>query len=173
MDQEIGHVRVGDERRSGLGDCDDRIASCDSGQPLFCKPMMPCSVWILQFSQEGGRDRRRRHDRFGQGGTADLDEDPHRVDVVHPEATELFRNEQSGDSDLAMLGPEFGGAAGFGLPLGPNELDRTFTREKVANGFLKQELVFVEVEFHRSLYFRGMPRIRSAMMLRWISFVPA
>ncbi len=40
----------------------------------------------------------------------------------------------------------------------------------------QQSLVFGEVEFHgRSprRYFRGRPRMRSAMMLRWISLVPA
>ena len=44
--------------------------------------------------------------------------------------------------------------------------------EIVADGLLQQSLILVEVEMH-GLYFRGRPRMRSAMMLRWIWFVPA
>ena len=59
-------------------------------------------------------------------------------------------------------------------------LDGALADEEVAHGLLQQPLVFGEVELHDARrhrtvfsYFRGMPRMRSAMMLRWISFVPA
>ena len=59
------------------------------------------------------------------------------------------------------------------LPPRTNGVRCHFSAKHTANGVLEVELVLSEVKFIALPHFRGMPSIRSAMMLRRISLVPA
>src|SRR4029079_8436300 len=68
---------------------------------------------------------------------------------------------------LAELRPQPVGGRGL-VDARPHQRDRTMTREQPTRGVAHQQLFVREREVH----YRGSPRIRVAMMLRWISLEP-
>ncbi len=68
--------------------------------------------------------------------------------------------------------PQAGHGPGVVLPGVAHRRRRALVGEDVADGVGEEDLVLGEAEVHGA-YFLGRPRTRSAMMLRWISLVPA
>jgi hypothetical protein len=96
--------------------------------------------------------------------------DQHALDFAEPHAALRLGHEQAGHAHLGELLPQRARAAGLRLPQLAQRLGPVLLREEVAQRGLEQQLVFAEAEVHRYL---GIPRMRSEMMLRWISLVPA
>ena len=112
------------------------------------------------------------HERFGNGGVTDFLEDPNESDFIHTESSSLFRRKRSEDADLCERPPEIGHSCVSGFPAGPYRIGGAAVGEEVPDG-VAEHVVFVG-EFKSHDYPRlGSPSTRSAMMLRWISLVPA
>ena len=113
-------------------------------------------------------------DRLGAGGIPEFLERQHEVEGRHVEAAVRLRG---GDAEHPGGGkglPESGDTTVGVLPGGPHRRWRALIGEDVPDGLGEHHLVVGEGELHGPVpYFLGRPSTRSAMMLRWISLVPA
>ena len=112
------------------------------------------------------------HDRFRHRESSGLFEHEHEVDKREPEPSCRLRGEHADHAHGGELIPETGHTAGGVRPRGAHVRRRAFVDEEVAGRVADRELLFGEGEVH-GCYFRGRPRTRSAITLRWISLVPA
>lgn len=107
------------------------------------------------------------HKGFRQGDIARLLRQQNKIQGAHAEAAINFRHGHAGQTQLRQLRPQCIGAAGIGTPQLADELRRHLVAKKIPHRLLKQELVFSKGKIHGDpSYFRGIPSMRSAMILR-------
>ena len=92
--------------------------------------------------------------------------------IVHAQATESFGDRQCGQALLGDLVTQIRGATDIGFPDFTEHFGGRFGHQKTADGLAKRDLVFGKGKVHARPHF-GRPSMRSAIMLRWISLVPA
>src|SRR5206468_3855434 len=109
--------------------------------------------------------------RLGERGAAELLVEQHGRGLVEAEPALLLGDGEARDPELGELAPELGRAPRIALPERADAGRRALAGEEVAHRLLERQLVVVEEEAHRG--YRGRPSRRSAITLRWISFVPA
>jgi hypothetical protein len=148
--QKVGVAGVDRERRSGELHRHDRLAGGDARQPV-----------AAGFGQDRRRDRERLDERLGQRRPPGFLEHEHQIHRV-------------GDLEQPRLAERLPHGS---IPLGAapqlaQPRRRRLLLEELAREIPDGELLVGEIEIHRG-YFRGRPSTRSAMMLRWISLVPA
>ena len=163
--EELGQVRVGHHRVHFQTDGHDRLASGDAGQPFGSQRL------IAAIAQQGRGNRCRLEQRLDQSNAAGFLERQHHLQLGERQAAVLFGNEHAEHTHLRELAPQLGRAAGFGFPRGTDRIGRHLACEERTDALLKALLVFGEEKIHDQAL--GRPSSRSAITLRWISFVPA
>ncbi len=110
---------------------------------------------------------------IGPGAAAlpELLEQEHEVDLGAAEPTLVFRHEHAEHTHPTEMGPQLGVVPAAALPCRADVRRRALLGEEVAQALGEELLVVGEGEAHQRP--RGSCRTRSAMMLRWISLVPA
>jgi hypothetical protein len=111
-------------------------------------------------------------DRLGQRGAPALLEHRDERLLVEAEAAELLRRHDPEEPGVCEHPRERVRAAALRRPRCAHRRRRTPALEQRARPCLERAHVRVEGEVHPR-YLRGSPSNRSAMTLRWISFVPA
>jgi hypothetical protein len=163
--QQIGDVRVRHERDVGMADREEGVAGGHAREPLLRERV------VAELGEERRAHRRRRDDGLGERRAAALLEEEHAERLVEAHAAVRVGHECAREPDVGQLLPEVGRAPGLGPPRRAHALGRALRAQEVAHGLLEQQRVLAEAEVHRQSL--GMPRMRSAITLRWISFVPA
>jgi hypothetical protein len=122
---------------------------------------------------ETGRQMR-REDGSGDERPAELFEHHGRGGGAQPEAPPVFRKSQGEHAGVGELGPPRC-VDGHALALGATyPIEREASGAQPTHAVGQRYLVLGKLEVHGCLaYPLGSPRIRSAMMLRWICDVPA
>ena len=121
--------------------------------------------------QQRHSERRGLDDRLRHRATAGLLEDEHEIDHREAEPAARLRREHSDDAHVGELLPEAGDTAGRVRPGGANVRGRAFLLQQLTHRVAKRDVIVGEREAHGQR--RGIPSTRSAITLRWISFVPA
>ena len=132
-----------------------------------------------QRRQQGDRNAGVLHERLGQRGTTGLLRHQHEVDVGQAHAADGFGRQHARQAELHQARPAFGVVATHRGSFArlrragrhPQLGRRAHVVEQFADGRSHHPLLFAEREIHGP--YLGMPSTRSAMMLRWISLVPA
>ena len=152
------HVRARFDRRRG-----DQLAAGDPAGGLDRR----------RVAGEGRDDDCHRLDHGpGHRRVAELLEQQDRVDDAEAHPAGVLRSEDADDAHVGELLPQRRAVGPAVLPQRAQVGGGELLREQVAETVGEQELVVGESEAHRQTPF-GSCRTRSAMMLRWISFVPA
>ena len=169
QEQQVGDVRVGHQRVAVETDRELRLAGGYLRQPLGGER------GIAAVAQAGRAHQHGVYQRLGQRHVADLLGEQHEVELVHAEAAVLLGHRDAGEAELGELRPQRVGAPRCGFPRRADALGRDLGHEELAHRLLEQFLVVGEAEIHVCVlpYARGMPSMRWAMILRWISLVPA
>ena len=107
----------------------------------------------------------------GRRRLAELLQQQHEVDVGAAEAALLLGHEHAEHAHLPEVRPQRGVVTRAFLPRRAHVRGRALLGEEVAEALGEELLVVGEREPHQRP--RGSCRTRSAMMLRWISLVPA
>ncbi|COW78586.1 Uncharacterised protein [Mycobacterium tuberculosis] len=112
-------------------------------------------------------------DRAGHAPAPETFERDNQIDRTGTQSVELLRYAQRGDAQVGQLLPHL--AAGRHITGSPSTDDagQVGGAERRVDAGREVALLFVECEFHGHVFSRGSPSSRSAMMLRWISLVPA
>ena len=138
------------------GGDDARLAGCSQGQPARRQ-------FTADILQQGHGNQRVIDQRFGKRHIAAFLGQQYKVHGVHAQATVFLGHRDTGETEFGKLLPECRVAARVCFPTGAQPLGGDFVDQKVADGILKQQLVFAESEIHGYL---GIPSMRSAIMLR-------
>jgi hypothetical protein len=124
--------------------------------------------------RDGERGDRRLQQRTGQAGLSRRFGDDGELDVAQPEPAVPLGHTDREQVHLGEPLPEGVQYARFVAPA--DDVRRALRSEDRARQPVEGTLVVAQVEVHRSPFAtgsRGSPSSRSAMMLRWISLVPA
>jgi hypothetical protein len=121
--------------------------------------------------EQRGAERRRFDDRLGRRASSRLLEDEHDIHHVHAHTAARLGQQHADDAHLGELVPEPRDATGLVRPRFAHVRGGAPALQQLAHRVAERELVVGEGEAHD--YFLGRPRTRSAITLRWISFVPA
>ncbi len=132
---------------------------------------VPAADAHVGASEERTAERGGLDDRFGERAPARLLEDQYEVDHREPEPAVRFGREHADDAHLRELVPQTGNPTGLVRPRGAYVCGRALLVEELAYRVAERDLVLGERESHRQRL--GSPSTRSAITLRWISFVPA
>ncbi|MCG3170947.1 MAG: hypothetical protein CALGDGBN_02518 [Pseudomonadales bacterium] len=166
--QQVSDVRVGHQRVASESDREPGVAGGHAWQPLGGERRVAAAREQRRTDQHGVDQR------FGQRHVAHFLGEQHEIEFAHAESAVLLGDGEPGETEPGELRPEFVRTAGRRLPRGADALGRDLGGEEFAHRALEQTLVFAETEIHLpSPYARGMPSMRWAMMLRWISLAPA
>ena len=149
---------------AGCGD--DDVGRVGPGYEL--PPGRDCEIGSVE---QGHAEGRGLDDRLGCRATAGLLEDQHEIDHREPEPPARLGREHADHAHLRELVPEPGNAPSRVRPSLADVRGRALLFQELTHRVAKRELVVGESEPHGQRL--GIPSTRSAITLRWISFVPA
>ena len=126
----------------------------------------------LPIGEYGHRHRGVLDEGLGQCGAACLLEHEHEVELRATQSAIGIGREHPEHSHVGELRPHRVGTARGVAPRRADDRGRALFFEQVAHSVAERELVVGECEPHGAQAL-GSPSTRSAITLRWISFVPA
>ena len=128
-----------------------------------------------QGAQQAGGEVGGIGERIGDGEVTQLLGHQRPSHIAHAQAAFGFGHGQRGQTLGRDFAAHLGRAARIGFPNFAQHFGGCFGHEKTADRVAKKQFVFAEGEVHGGVpdQFLGKPSKRSAMMLRWISLLPA
>jgi hypothetical protein len=164
--QQAGIPGIGHQRIDRMPQRNARGPGGNLRQPFFLE-----GLGTRQLVQHPHREIAGGGQRIGNREVTQFLLYQHPVQITQRDAAERFRHGKCGQALIGELGAQIGRATALRFPDLAQHFRRRFDHQELADCVAEGELLFFKGEVHAQAL--GSPSMRSAIMLRWISLVPA